>query len=201
VPRSAERTSSSREVLPTRGPTFGMQIRPAATPKRTFFSFIRHPFRRPETRRSGYIPRPFCPKGHCAICPGGQARNGGCMGATAPRYVNNSCSHTEVWNGGACLLHTNFLADCSALALAMERQEQRMRAAESMRQSACGNSAAQECLDANREWQSEQSLYRAWESRYRRCQSETSTYPAGGYSFPGYGLGVWPDAAGMNVNY
>ena len=60
----------------------------------------------------------------------------------------------------------------------MERQAQRMQAAESIQRSACAAGPSQECSETSNSWSSEQNLYRSLQQRYQQCRMQT------GHSFP-----------------
>lgn len=156
------------------------------TPKRTLFSFLRHPFRKPEPKPKSVadLRHRICFNGPCPVCPtGATGGRGGCTGIPIPEHRHNFCSQREIWSGGACLAGTNFLDNCSGLRLAMEHQAQRMQAAQASQQQACAASTqvapSQECSALSRTAQSEASLYRTWQERYNRCQQGSRTaYPS-----------------------
>lgn len=153
--------------------------------KRSFFSVLRHPFHKPQPKPEADLRRRVCITVPCHVCPVGQASNGkgGCAVGYFPHNDRNrySCSNAEVWAGSECLAHTTFLDSCSGLRMAMERQEERMRTASSVRQGACLNGATQECSEMTARFQSEASLYQALQQKYQQCQrsSTTSTYTSG----------------------
>jgi len=104
------------------GPGFshvGAQTKTGHSEKRSFFSVLRHPFRKAQPKEAVDFRRRICPNGRCMVCPPGSA-NGrwGCGGVLA----NSSCTQRGVWSGGSCLYHTPFLDDCSSFFMAMERQ-------------------------------------------------------------------------------
>jgi hypothetical protein len=110
------------------------------TPKRSLFSFLRHPFRKPEpkTKLVADLRHRICFNAPCPVCPkGATGGRGGCAGIPIPERRHNFCSQREIWSGGACLAGTNFLDNCSGLRLAMEHQAQRMQAAEASERQAC----------------------------------------------------------------
>jgi hypothetical protein len=77
--------------------------------------------------------------------------------------------------------------------MAMEKQAQRMRAAEAEQQSACA-SASPACSDLTTKSQSEANLYRVLQERYNQCrQASPSAYPFGGYAFSSTLSGLWFD--------
>ena len=155
------------------------------TPKRSLFSFLRHPFRKPEPKPRLVVDlrHRICFNGRCPVCPpGATGGRGGCIGISVPAHRHNFCSQREIWSGGTCLAGTNFLDNCSGLRLAMEHQAQRMQAAQASQQQACADSTqvapTQECSALSRTAQSEASLYRSWQERYNRCQQGSRTaYP------------------------
>jgi hypothetical protein len=72
--------------------------------------------------------------------------------------------------------------------MAMQRQQQRMRVAESQQQNACAAGSTQFCLDSTSAAQSEAGFYRTLQARYQRCMRQSlATYP-----FAGFGYGVQP---------
>jgi hypothetical protein len=160
----------------------GARSATAHSEKKSFFSFLRHPFRKPEpkpdpkTKAVSDRRHPRCVHGPCPVCPPGQVyAGGGCAAKEFANHRNNFCSTSELWSGGACLLQTRFLDDCSGFRLAMERQAQRMQAAEATQQSVCTTGSRQDCSGLTSTAQSEASLYRALQDRYRLCQQRTQT--------------------------
>ena len=154
-----------------------------AAPRRSFFSFLRHPFRRPEPKPVANLRRAIC-IGRCPVCPAGQVANGkgGCSGGGEFLASNHahSCSHAEIWSGGACLSHTPFLDNCSGLQATLSQQASRMQAAEATRQSACTSGSSQECSGMTTRYQSEASLYQALQERYQQCRQRRPTASVGG---------------------
>lgn len=191
--RSDMRESPSNTLHSIREPNAGVRTKSEASGKKSFFSFLRHPFRKPESKPKPVadLRRRICFKGPCPVCPTGQVGvRGGCVGIPVPNHRHNFCSQGEIWNGGACLLQTRFLDDCSSLRLAMDRQAQRIHAAEAAQQSACSTGPSQQCSDLSSTAQSESSLYRSWQDRYNRCQRRSMiAYPFGG--------GIWSYSAGL----
>ena len=208
--------SSPSKVRPIHEPKSGVPQRAVAPEKRSFFTFLRHPFRRPQpkvvSKPALYLPRPVCPKGKCApVCPVGQVRSGGacstpavhlCVaGQTWNHSCHDQCSHGEIWNGGSCLYHTQFLDSCFAQRTAMQRQAQRVQAAEAARRNACANGPAQECSDATSTWQTEENLRRNLLARYQQCQSQSmSTYSAR-YRRPPSDGNLWFDSLRFNQDF
>jgi hypothetical protein len=85
--------------------------------KRSFFSFLRHPFRKPEPKPKpkpeptpGPKPaepelRVICKREPCAVCPPGQpGKNGACAtNAMQPNIASTRCLPNESWNGAGCV--------------------------------------------------------------------------------------------------
>jgi len=190
----------SNEQRSIRESTLRNPTRTEPPQKRTFFSFLRHPFRRPPAKPIANLRRPACFRGHCAAgCPIGQVVAGGVCVAARVRFEHNACSPFKVWSGGACLQETRFLDDCSALRRSVEQQQTRMRTAESARQNACSSGSAQECSDASSAFSSEENLYRTFQARYQQCQQHSLR----GYLFPGhnrsgFGAGLMFDPMGVD---
>ena len=162
-----------------------VEMKAAHSEKRTFFSYLRHPFRKPERKPVADLRRPVCLRAPCPVCPMGQVRSGGgCVGAI-PVGNNNSCLHWGLWHSGACLQQTHFLDDCSGLRATLHRQAQRLQAATAAQQGACGFSQTQECSESTANLQSEDSLYRKLQERYQRCMGSASGFPYDGFAFGG----------------
>jgi hypothetical protein len=208
--------SSPSKVRPIHEPKSGVPQRAVVPEKRSFFTFLRHPFRKPPPKVVAlpalYLPRPVCRKGKCApACPVGQVSSGGvcstpavqmCVaGQTWNHSCHDQCSHGEIWNGGSCLYHTRFLDSCFAQRTALDRQAQRVQAAETARRNACANGPAQECSEATGTWQSEENLRRNLLARYQQCQSQSmSTYSAR-YRRPPSDGNLWFDSLRFNQDF
>ena len=208
--------SAPSKVHPIHEPKSGVPQRAVVPEKRSFLTFLRHPFRKPPPKAVAqpalYLPRPICARGKCApVCPVGQVRSGGacsipvvqvCVaGQTWNHSCRDECSHGEIWNGGSCLYHTRFLDNCFALRTALERQARRVQAAETARRSACANGPAQECSEATGAWQSEENLRRDLLARYQQCQTQSmSTYSAQ-YRLSPYDSMLWLDSLRFNEDF
>lgn len=152
--------------------------------KRSFFSILRHPFHKAESKPVADLRRPICIEGRCRVCPSG-LRNGrgGCVGTFAHnsgRWLlpKDPCSRRDAWRDNSCLQRMNFLEDCSASRFALDQQLQHLRAAESARDSACSAGTPQECSDLSLKANSESSLYRSLSERYKQCrQGQWQNYP------------------------
>jgi len=208
--------SSPSKVRPIHEPKSGVPQRAVVPEKRSFFTFLRHPFRKPPpkvvARPALYLPKPVCPKGKCApACPVGQVSSRGvcstpavqlCVaGQTWNRSCYDQCSVGEIWNGSSCLYHTRFLDSCFAHRTALERQAQRVQAAEAARRNACANGPAQECSEATSTWQGEENLRRNLLARYQQCQSQSmSTYSAQ-YRLSPYDSTLWFDSLRFNEDF
>ncbi len=138
--------------------------------KRSFFSHLRHPFRKTEAKPVADLRHPVCFKGPCPVCPTGQK---GCGVPFVNRNNGQFCSQTQIWSGGACVANAHFLGDCNGFHTAILQQEQRMQAAEAIRDTACSTGTPEECFSATTASQSESSLRRALETRYQRCLMQT----------------------------
>jgi hypothetical protein len=188
----------SNAVHPIHPTTPADRTKTEPSQKRGFFSFLRRPIRRPAptpvstpepTKPVADLRRPICFGGVCPVCPAGRARVGGkCSGAVIVNSVHNVCSFGQAWSGGACQWQNRPLDDCAGLRFSLQRQAQRMRAAEGERQNACSTGGSQECSDLTSTTQSEASLYRNLQERYRMCQQRSPS----GYSYGGYGH--WNDS-------
>lgn len=208
--------SSPSKVRPIHELKSGVPQRTVVPEKRSFFNFLRHPFRRSQpkvvAKPALYLPRPICPKGHCApACPVGQVHSGGACTTPVVRACvsgqiwngnacgQDQCSNGEIWNGGSCLYHTRFLNSCIGQRIALERQAQRVRTAEAARQSACENGPAQECSQASTTWQSEENLRRNLLASYQQCLTR-STYSAQYRRSPSDG-NLWFDSLRFNQDF
>ncbi len=210
--------SSSSLARPVRGPKQALGGSESIAPKRGFFSVLFHPFRkapRPQPKPALYLPRPICPRGHCAPpCPIGQVHSGGaCTAPVVPLcrpghiwkgincgYAHDQCLPGAAWDGFSCTYGTQFLDNCLGLRTALQRQEERVRAAASIRQSACGNGPSQDCSQATAAWQSEESLRQNLLSRYRRCQTRSWAGNSAAYG-PFYDQTLWFDSLRFDVDY
>jgi hypothetical protein len=177
---SGVREPRSNAVHSVREPNAGMRGRTEPTGKRNFFSFLRHPFRKPEPKAAPQsllvtdVKHPICWHGHCPVCPTGQARVGGVCGGTG--VVNNTrnyCALGEAWSGNACLLQTSSPYECSSLRRSLQQQEQRMQSAQAAQQSACSAGPSQDCSDLTSTSQGEASRYRTLLDQYRMCQQRS----------------------------
>jgi hypothetical protein len=165
--------------------------------KRGFFSHLRHPFRKPEAKPVADLRRPVCFKGPCPVCPKGQK---GC-GVVVNRNNGQFCSQTQIWSGGACVANTHFLGDCNGFHTAILQQEQRMQAAEAIRDTACSTGPPEECFSATAASQSEASLRRALETRYQRCLMQTRGSFRYAGSLSGSGVDHWFDPFSFELSY
>ncbi len=180
--------------------------------KRGFFAVLFRPFHRPhprpDPRPNLYLPRPICPNGHCQPrCPVGQVRNGGvCTSPALPTCIAgqvwngeacgqtfNPCYAGAIWTGSACVYRSYFSDRCLSLRFALRQQEERARAAESLRRSACANGPAQECSEATAAWQYEENLVTNLVERYRQCQMRSIAAGSAGYGLSVYDSTPWFD--------
>ena len=199
-------SSHSSGANPVREPNAGMRGK-TGTEKRGFFSILRHPFRKPQpkpelrTKLTDERRRPICFRGPCKVCPTGLARGGGCGGTVVAAYARRSCAG-GFWNGGACFQQNRFPYDCNAERVAMERQAQRMHAAEQEQQNACSTGSAQDCSDRSSASQNETSVYRTLQAQYRACQQRsTGVNPFGHSARAGYGQRLSFDPFEFDLDY
>jgi hypothetical protein len=125
--------------------------------KKSFASFLRHPFKKSMPVATAEFKRPPCGKKPCPVCPPGESRNGG--GACG--VVNNVCSSGQSFNGFACGTQYWF-DDCRALADQLAMQERQMR-----EQNDPGQSLR----------------YHLLQNQYEQCLSRFSLEPFGAYIF------------------
>ena len=215
-------SSSSKMTHPMREPKSGISERVVVPQKHGFFSFLRHPFRKPrpekvvEAKPALYLPRPICPKGRCAPpCPVGQVRGGGaCTSPVIPvcatGLVGNThacgsqryhCALGQVWNGTSCVYDTQFLDRCIGLRMALERQAQRVQNAEAARQRACANGPRPECSDASASWQSEENMRQNLLRRYQQCRIGTVPMYSSQYGSWRSDSTRWFDSLSFNADF
>jgi hypothetical protein len=144
-----------------------------ATPqKRGFFSFLRHPFRKPEAEPVAAFQHRICRLGACRVCPVAQVPGGG--GCVTPHiFLRNAnlCSRAGI-SSGACQ-QTNAVDDCSGLRAVMERQARRMQVAEAARQNACSSIFTLQCTDLAGKAESEVNLYGALQQKFNQCMERS----------------------------
>lgn len=148
--------------------------------KKSFFSFLRHPFRKPPPKPVvAELRRPICFKGPCLVCPAGVHAGGACGNLFIQR--RNYCSSSEVWNGGACLAQTPLVDDCLALRTALEQRRRKMQLSESAQQNACAAGPGQACAEMTSAAQSETSFLQTLQNKYAMCRQHSLTaYPLSG---------------------
>lgn len=180
-------------------PKRGVSPRTVQPEKRNFFSFLRHPFRKPEPKARVVADRrrPICFRGPCPVCLPGRR-----CGVIPVHPTRNLCSIREIGSGGGCLLQTSFIDDCAGLRRLMEQQAQRMQAGEAARQSACSNASSPDCSGLTTAAQSEGSLYRTLQDRYRRCQQRSlGAFPFPAFGFSSYSAGLMLGSLGLDSDY
>ena len=171
----------------------------SAPAKRTFFSFLRHPLRRPQPKRVVGPRPPVCRKGPCRICPPGNAGRG-CV--AVPVHVRNQCRYPNIWNGGGCTPPMLIVDTCGALLREMQRQQQRMQTAQASEQSTCAQGQSQACSDQTARRQNEESRYQSTLNNYRRCQMGGAlSYRFSRSAFPGYGARLSDDPFRLELMY
>jgi hypothetical protein len=86
--------------------------------------------------------------------------------------------------------------------MVMERQAERMQAAESARQGACSTGPREECSALASTAQSEASLYQKLQDRYRLClQRSRAVFAFTGYGFGGYSSDFLIDSLEFDSDY
>jgi hypothetical protein len=184
---------------PLHGLNLAAEVRPAPVEKRSFFSILRHPFHRPERKApvEASIVLPACVRGRCRPCPAG-ARN--CSASVIPVQSRRGCWSQGVWNG--ICRQTQPLDGCSGLRFALDQQLRRMQAAESTMQNGCSGGATPGCSETTADWDSQASLYRALQAKYRSCLAQpANVYPFGGHLIVGYGAGLRFEPLSADVSY
>jgi hypothetical protein len=195
---SSHQPSGSNAAHAIREP--GVARVPSQPEKRTFFSLLRHPFRKPQPKTEGDLQRRICAKkGSCPVCPVGQTvgKNGACVASPQPLF----CRTGEHWNDGGCVVPANFLANCSTdpdgeLMAARRNMEGNKRSMEAV----CSQDpTGHECSEGNVLYQRAVDLHRQrLESHmrdYEECQRSWSFFsPFGLYYGPLFSpLGLYSD--------
>jgi len=195
---SSHQPSGSNAAPAIREP--GVARVPSQPEKRAFFSFLRHPFRKPQPKTEADLQRRICAKkGPCPICPAGQTagKNGVCV----PLPQALLCRTGEYWNNGGCVGFVTFLANCS---LDQDRElmaaRKNMEAAKRGMEAACSQDpAGRECSEENVFYQAAVDLHRQRQEShvraYEECQrSQSFFWPFGLYSGPLFSpLGLYSD--------
>jgi len=146
---------------------------PLQPEKRAFFSFLRHPFKKPQPKTEADLQRGICSKkGPCPVCPAGQTagKNGACV--PLPQLL--LCRTGEYWNNGGCVGFVTFLANCrfdpdGELMAARKRMQAAKRSMEAL----CSQDpAGHECSEENVVYQSAVDLYRQRQKSHVRAYEE-----------------------------
>lgn len=186
-------------------PSTGSRGLAPASPKRGFFSFLRHhvphplpdpPQPKPEPKGPvAELRHPICFRGPCTVCPAGQVHGAnGCGGNIIQNRIERRCPAGESWTGGACLLQTWYQDECGGLRTLMERQAQRMHAAQLDRRITCSIGPWQQCSSLTSSAESEAGFYQELQNRYLACQRGSPTrLPRNGFRIPG-------NSAGLSLN-
>jgi hypothetical protein len=144
--------------------------KPAQPEKRGFFSFFRHPFRRPEPKpKPEFKPaepdlRAACKHEPCAVCPPGRSmgKNGGCGVATPPvTMARTECRAGMLWNGVTCGNTT----DCAVFASRAAALANELRGIKGEMQTACSSNSSAQCSEVTLR-------YYGAVSQYRELQNE-----------------------------
>lgn len=196
VPRTGTRTPSTTEH-PIHEPNTALQAK-AAPEKRPFFSFLHHPFRRPKPAALVTPHPPACLKGPCRVCPPGKVGRG-CV--VAPAYVRNECRNPGVWNPGGCFPLTPGIDTCDMWLREMQRQAQRVQAAQASEQNLCAQGLSQECSEATATRQQEERNYQLALGRYQNCRMGETVGFRFANRFPGFREGAWYDPFRLELAY
>lgn len=180
-------TTSSNATRPVRQPESGVRgkgVQPSRVEpekvhpeKRGFFAVLFHRHK-PQPQRVVVLPHPPCVKGLCGPCPVGTVHGrGGCAAPHLDLTTQNvACNRLgEEWSVAGCVQRNRFLGNCNSLLTLMQQQEQRMRAAESTRASACSSNSP-DCAELTREVGSEANLFRTYQAQYAQCM-KTQGHP------------------------
>lgn len=154
----------------------------AAPEKKSFRSFLRHPFKKPSPVQTAELKRPRCRKEPCAVCPPGESRHG--KGGCVSSVVASDCQPGQFWNGFACGTRYR-VNDCSALAAQLAQQERQMRSAMTAQQQSCSyDSASQECAGLRGQSGGESLRYRQLQEQYDQCLAHSRSYAFRGTFLP-----------------
>ena len=199
-PARGFRSTESKTQSPIREPNGTLREPAAHAEKRGFFSFLRHPFHKPEPKPAADLRHRICFTGPCPVCPPG-ARGGACGAAVVLHRSRPTCSGSAVWTGNPCMTATHYLDDCSGLRSMMERQAQRMQAAESIQRSGCVAGPSQECAETSSSFAGEENLYRSLQQRYQQCRMQTGhSFPLRSFAGPN-GAGQFFDPSRFDARY
>jgi hypothetical protein len=139
----------------------------AAPEKKSFRSFLRHPFKKPSPVQTAELKRPRCRKEPCAVCPPGESRHG--KGGCVSSVVASDCQPGQFWNGFACGTRYR-VNDCSALAAQLAQHKRQMRSAMTAQQQSCSyDSASQECDGLRGQSGGESLRHRQLQEQYDQC--------------------------------
>jgi hypothetical protein len=115
----------------------------------------------------------------------------GCGGNIIENRIERRCPAGEYWANGGCLLQTWYQDECEGLRMMMERQAQRMHAAQLDRQITCSLGPWQQCSNLTSSAESEAGFFRELQNRYLACQRRSpATLHYNGFRLPGYSAGV-----------
>jgi len=197
----ASHSNTASNNLPSiHAPRTGSRGQAQTSQKRGFFSFLRHhvpkplpnpPEPKPEPKQPvAELRRPVCFRGPCPVCPAFHGGSG-CGGNIIQNRIERRCPAGESWINGGCLLQTWYQDECGGLRMMMERQAQRMRAAQLDRQITCSIGPWQQCSSLTSSAESEAGFYQELQNRYQECQRRSPTGPRyHGFRVPGYSGGL-----------
>lgn len=189
----------SNDVRTIREPNTGAQGKTEPSEKKSFFSFLRHPFRGPSPSPKPEPTTKLVPNLRRWICVNAGGR---CTGTAHDNRRGTSCQAGEFSSGGACLLQTRFMDDCFGQRRVMEQQARRMQAAQSAQQNACASGSTQDCSNLTGTAQSEANLYRTLQDQYQTCRRRSqAAYSFTGFGFSGYSSGLSFEPLEFDLNY
>lgn len=140
----------------------GLQPKNPQPEKRSFLSFLRHPFRK--TPPVSELRHRICVQGTCTVCPAGQSatRNGGCVSNTGQNLNGrNMCVGGSYWNGEGCaVLGAQTRCRSIYLSHSLSAAAREMDEAKKNKDFSCSlDPAGQECSRLTEEYQRKVELY------------------------------------------
>lgn len=199
-PGTPHSNTASNNLHSVHAPSTGARGQAQPPQKHGFFSFLRHhvpmPLPKPEPKPAPKEPvakvrPPLCFRGPCPVCPVGHLHGGsGCGGTFIRERIRRVCMAGESWINGACLQQSWYQDQCAGLRVMMERQAERMHAAQLDRQITCSIGPWQQCSDLTSSAESEAGFYQQLQNRYLACQRRSPVPLPHNGLFPGYSTGL-----------
>jgi hypothetical protein len=211
-PSTPHSNTASNNLHPVHAPSTGSRGQSQTPQKRGFFSFLRHhvpmplpnpPNPKPEPKEPvARVRPPLCFRGPCPVCPVGHMHGGsGCEGTFIRDRIRRVCPAGESWINGACLQQTWYQDQCAGLRTMMERQAQRMRAAQLDRQITCSIGPWQQCSDSTTSAESEAGFYQELQNKYQACQRRSPTPLPHTFRIPGYSAGLSSNSLSFELDH